>query len=53
MAKIDRSLFEAHGIGLIAVSDGGTCNVLLPAQLSRVVRPHYRRELLDLAQEHA
>ena len=51
--KINRSLFEEHGIGLIAVSRFGACDIVIPAQQSQVLRQDYRSELLALLPGHA
>jgi hypothetical protein len=51
--SVDLDLFAEHGIGVIAVSNSKRCKVILPAAHSRVVRGHYRRELLQLLKEFA
>jgi hypothetical protein len=40
--RVDRSLLEGLGIGLIAVGESGRCSTVLNSQRSGVVRAHYR-----------
>lgn len=40
--KVDRALFEKHGVGLITISDNNRCSQALKPAPSGVVKPHYR-----------
>jgi hypothetical protein len=40
--RVDRSLVEDVGVGVIAVGDTGRCSTVIESQRSPVVRPHYR-----------
>lgn len=47
-ARVDTDLLRQHGIGLIVVGSAGRCEEIITATRSRVVRPHYREQLLRL-----
>lgn len=51
--RVDAELLSESGVGLIGVTNAYRCRLLLPAQPSVVVRPHYRVDLLNLLREYA
>jgi hypothetical protein len=48
--RVDTDLLAQHGIGLLAVEPSGRCRMLLDAQQSTVIRPHYRETYVELLQ---
>lgn len=47
-SRVDTDLLREHGVGLIVVGSAGRCEEIVTATRSRLVRPHYRRQLLQL-----
>ncbi|EDL60380.1 MULTISPECIES: hypothetical protein [Gimesia] len=48
IAKVDISLLQENGIGLISVFETGRCRQIIEPLPSPVVRPHYRDHYIDL-----
>ncbi len=48
VGKVDHALLKQYGLGLISVQPGGRCQEVLRAELSPVVRSHYRDNHIEL-----
>jgi hypothetical protein len=46
--RVDWSVLERHGIGMIAVSATGRCRRIVCSQPSKVIIPDYRQSYIDM-----